>query len=624
MKIIKHQLGGIVYTPYTPKSEQTQTSSRNHEKHDNSTDEIQKAIIKVVLEQNGLPNDVNYFLNQANKLLADRQNSIYGNESYVIEDLIKIQSLATRIKHNQTAFTNAVSRLDDEDSGAEVAITNTGALYVLDENNKLKTISISSYYDNSDKYQLLTQTELLNLRENSTDLIYNSSILNDLKSTIGLKTITEFIETAISKFGKYGFEESTISYTKKDQEKIAKGFENILNGAAPDGIYKIKTTTKQEHQGYNNQTQDGLFEAAQYLWNILNPQMKNTLRAHTVAEGLDPNNSLDVYKTLIMAIQMNTTHMFTREFDSNFDASASKTVSEGANSGGASKEIPETWGHAVQMNFGAEYINGTVLEGANIKFNFPAYHWGNIQDSDKKQVPSITTAEETIRNLQSHGIVDTRSIAYFGNLPLTQHAANLIYVDNKEGGSVVYLPVDRNHNIDFNMLDKMTKVQQYIVKNNIVEETAQKRIWEQQGFNYDSQYKTGVPKGYTLARYWAQVAGVSAGEDPYDESSLKDSKYINNVDISQIESYEDSYNSRLDIKKSKATRDTCYPVGDGYQSMIFIPLNYNENEALLAGGTGYVNRTNMAEIAANQQAAAWDYNTGMPHRVNGQNIDSLD
>ena len=104
MKIRKHQLGGVAYTPYIRESgagTTTSASPKSNKSEKDAGDEIQKAIIKVLLENKGLPNDVNYFLNKANALMMTATD-IYGNEQYVMSDLIKLQSLANNIHHKDS------------------------------------------------------------------------------------------------------------------------------------------------------------------------------------------------------------------------------------------------------------------------------------------------------------------------------------------------------------------------------------------------------------------------------------------------------------------------------------------------------------------------------------------
>lgn len=622
MKIKKHQLGGVAYTPYIRESgagTTTSASPKSSKSEKDAGDEIQKAIIKVLLENKGLPNDVNYFLNKANALMMN-STDIYGNENYIMSDLIKLQSLANNIHHNQTAHTDAVTRLETENSGSEVAITNNGGLYVLDENQKLKTISINSYYENSDKYQLITQEDLLNLREHSPELIYNTSILHDLKSTVGLKTIVEYIQASIEKFGTHTNESKSVQYTEKEQGRIEQGFNDILGGVSPDGIYKVSTHSKISHQGYDSDTNEGLLEAAQYLWNTLNPQMKQTLRAQTVAEGLDPNNALDVYRTLIWAVQENTDHTHLYDLDVDYDSAATTAKRERESATSSEKTVPESWGHAVQMNYGTPMDTGMVLEGANIKYNFQSYSWGGVPEADGKTMLAYNTANETITNLQQQGIFNPNATAYFGDLPLTDSAANLIYVNNK-GGRTMYLPV-KDNNIDWNMLLKMGKMQDIIISRNVTDEQKIAQFWSDNGFDYDPNTKSAVPRGYTLGKYWVQQASVAASDDPYDESLLEDSKFITPMDNGDFENIEEFYN-----QQHKTNRDTIYPAGDAYQSMVFIPMNYNENESRVMGGMAVAEKVPSSHIAAQMDALSrsggWNYNTGSPNHAIGYTRDSL-
>lgn len=621
MQIKKHQLGGIAYTPYIRESgaQTSSASPKSGKAQKDEGDEIQKAIIKVLLENKGLPNDVNYFLSKANALMMNSVD-IYGNENYVMSDLIKLQSLANDIHHNQTAHTDAVSRLETENSGSEVAITNRGWLYVLDEDQKLKTISINSYYENTDKYELITQTDLLNLREHSPDLTYNTSILHDLKTTVGLKTIVEYIQASIEKFGTNTVEDKSVQYTEKEQGRIEQGFEQILGGVSPDGIYKISSSAKVSHQGYDNTNNEGLLEAAEYLWSTLNSQMRQTLRAQTVAEGLNPNNALDVYRTLIWAIQENTDHEFTYDFDIDYD-SAATTAKHGGGSGssGSEKTVNESWGHAVQMDYGTPVNSGMVLEGANIKYNYASYSWGGVPNSDGEMF-SYNTANETISNLQQQGIYDPNAKAYFGNLPITDSSANLIYVNNK-GGRVMYIPVKGNE-IDWETLLFMGKVQDSIISLNVTDEASIARIWADNGFEYNPETHAATPVGYTLRKYWVQQASVAASDDPYDEELLEESKFITSMNRTDFENIEEAYN-----QEHKTDRDTIYPAGDAYKSMVFIPMNYNENESRIMGGMAVAEKVPSSHIAAQQDAlvrsGGWNLDYGTPRHAIGYTMDSL-
>ena len=193
MKIKRYQTGGIYYTPFSRDSiAQQESQNTPSTTTDNKKEElIQKEIINV-LKENGLPNDVDYFLSKANTFLRKSQNlgSLFGGNqetSYDMSDLIRIQSLANRIKHNNSLYQQASKQINDEGAGSEVAITNTGSMYVFDNDNGVKIVSLDTYYENPDKYRILTNSELIRLREEQPELAYNSDILTDLSNTVGMQ-----------------------------------------------------------------------------------------------------------------------------------------------------------------------------------------------------------------------------------------------------------------------------------------------------------------------------------------------------------------------------------------------------------------------------------------------------
>jgi hypothetical protein len=49
-------------------------------------------------------------------------------------------------------------------------LTNDGGMYVMDEDRNIKAISAQNYHENRDKYQLLTNSQLMHLREQDSDL----------------------------------------------------------------------------------------------------------------------------------------------------------------------------------------------------------------------------------------------------------------------------------------------------------------------------------------------------------------------------------------------------------------------------------------------------------------------
>jgi hypothetical protein len=94
------------------------------------------------------------------------------------------------------------------------------------------------------------------------------------------------------------------------------------------------------------------------------------------------------------------------------------------------------------------------------------------------------------------------------------------------------------------------------------------------------------------------------------------------MDNGDFENIEEFYN-----QQHKTNRDTIYPAGDAYQSMVFIPMNYNENESRVMGGMAVAEKVPSSHIAAQMDALSrsggWNYNTGSPNHAIGYTRDSL-
>lgn len=475
MKIKRYQSGGIYYTPFFRDSvaQQSQTTSSTT-KEDKEDQLIQKEII-TVLKENGLQNDVDYFLSKANSLL-NKTKSLFGDSqsSYDMSDLIRVVSLGNRVRRNFETYNSALTQITKEGAGSDIALSNEGGLYAYDKSGKLQVISATKYHENSNDYSLLTNTDLLKLRESQPELAYNSSILTDMTNVVGMQSIVNYIKGTISAFGTNKETKSNIRFTEKKRNQIEKGLEQILGGTSPDGIYKINEKSTISDQGYGSGEE--LVAAVDYLYNTLNSNMKNVLRANAAAQGLNPNSAKDVQKLLIMAVQEHTDH--SREYDPSvtYEATMSKNMGKGNGNEGSTSLTPDTWGHMITQNRGIPTTHSFVMKAGNVSVNLPAYSFNTIRDMQNKEVDSITSLGETLQNLSHHGVRDSHRQAYFGGLPLDITAANSVLIDNSRGAQVTFMPVDTNGNVDFLMFQQMTEIQEKITSKRITDPMQKKQI----------------------------------------------------------------------------------------------------------------------------------------------------
>lgn len=305
-----NQGGGIIFTPFSTYQQQTVD---NRAKKEEKKDIIKEEIVHT-LRESGLPSDVDNFLAKASKYLNDTTTTFFsdGSSDYKMADLIRLRSLANKIKHSSALHKTAVSQLTKEGAGSELALTNTGGVYVRDSKGNIKVVSASDLYSKSNKYSLLTNADLINLRERDPELANQDSILTDLANTVGMKSINDYVKGIIASFGKETTKDSSQYFTAKEKDKIQKGFEQIL-GMAPDGSYKIDESIESMHQGFNSA--ESLQAAVNYIYRSLPRNMRNVLRANVAAENRDPNDINNLLDYVKSAVLEHTTHNIKKDMN---------------------------------------------------------------------------------------------------------------------------------------------------------------------------------------------------------------------------------------------------------------------------------------------------------------------
>ena len=446
MKVKRYQTGGIYYTPFSRDSiiqQESQSAKSTTTKEDKEEQLIQKELINV-LKENGLPNDVDYFLSKADTFLRKSQDlgSLFGtgkSVSYDMSDLIRLQSLANRIKHNNELYTKATEQIIKEGSGSEAAITNTGNLYVVSENEGIQTISLNTYHKEPNKYRVLTNSELIQLREQQPELAYNGTILTDLSNTVGMKSIVDYVKATIGAFGTNKSSNQLDRYTSKQKGQIEKGFEQLLGFDTPDGIYKVTGSTTESDQGYNDKK--SLDAAVNYLYRTLPSNMKNVLRANAAAEGLDPNNANDVQNLLAMAVVEHTNH--TRETKQELDFDSAATKEAGGGSSSKDKTVKQSYLEMVATGSVTE-PTPVVIASSNSRGGLEmfAQQYGYPIDESGKQV-GRGTLRDVLDKSQIGQIIDKNSIS-FGDKSLTDNELDLVVYDGSSTLNRAWLPIDQN------------------------------------------------------------------------------------------------------------------------------------------------------------------------------------
>lgn len=570
-----YQSGGVVsYTPFIPTSgTATTSSSGSTAKQDKITGTLQKEIVDV-LKENGIQSDVDTFLSQANAFLNKSQHlssmSLFGGSSddYSMTDLVQVLSMANRVKQNKAQYDTATDRLKTQDAWNEVAVSSDGKLYVYSEEG-LRTVSADEFHKNRDKYQALTNSQVLGLREQDSNLAFNSNVLRDMSGALGLKTITTQLMDTVSKFGTM----SRTEYTKNTGDAISQSAWDgmqILLGEGPQGYYKA--TTKSEKENVQS--------ALRYLWSSLGTDGQARLRAETAVNGGDP--SRNQYDLLLQTIEHHTD--FEQSVD--FDKTATEYDPDGDGKGNKPEDALTEGTLAMEVARGnltetTAYMSPVAQRVSDkAMMAFKAWNAGQLQDR-QGDVLHANNLQDLLPNVEQAKAADTSTIVFGNQVLSSQDAAGIVW-DGRSLATRVALPkkyVNGKQVPDFDLMTKLNELNAWVSDNpGVTSLEVQSKMKElaSEGIYFDSDTKryTISPErmGFFLsfAAYGSDdLLDITDASKPFlQKLSRKDGKQLK----SQFNNYV-QFGKAIPGKKEKQKNNfESSEAGDFYYGNIYIPI----------------------------------------------------
>lgn len=410
--IEKKQSGGIIYTPFVPSnlSEAESSSSSSSSSDEGKIGDIQKEILDV-LQENGLPSDVDAFMQSANRFL--RRAEATGNWS--MADFTRIQSLANRVAHNKTLYDAAAKHLTETGNWNEVALNDKGQMYVINKDSKVITIDPGEYYKNRNQYQALTNNDILEFRSNVSP--FDSSVLNSMSGSTGVNDIVEYVKGITLDLGT----RSISGYTKQEAENMEEMIQ-VLTSGGPAGYYKFK----KEIQVDGSSAQ----QALNYLYNSLPNNMKQLLRAKAAAEGQNPNESP------ILLMQILANHV-DESYDVSFDSAATKSAGIGVDNTTTKEDTYLE--HIVTGNTLGKYEDFRITPmGSKISLNAVGQNGGPLIDRQGDRVDQ-NNLRELLKSTYAFQTVDTNSVTFGSQIVSPEDYDKLVW-DNSSQITRIFLP----------------------------------------------------------------------------------------------------------------------------------------------------------------------------------------
>lgn len=260
-------------------------------KIDNSQKQLKDIIGQMVGK--GLTNEVNYFAEQVGNIFAD--TDLLG-QPISVRQYTGLVSRLNKIQNNKQIFDQAKEHALSKGTLSEAAIDYSGNLFAQNSNGELVMITPDQYSESREEYRVLTNNDLLTLRNNSKAYIFDNSLSQTVAGSLNINDISKRIEEIVKSIG-VEKQSSDYYFDKARANQLEKGLQAIVSeklNVAPDGTFKLTEEVATQRKNANL--------ALNYIWNNLDQQSRNTLIARAAINNTgDPReNAIESIKNILI------------------------------------------------------------------------------------------------------------------------------------------------------------------------------------------------------------------------------------------------------------------------------------------------------------------------------------
>lgn len=595
MKVIpKFDNGGyVIYQPMVqPLKIEPPTNDKSQLQANSSKSNTleQKDLLDLLKTVDGLPNDMDAIAKNAINLLNSSSLNTSDLSTNYISNILSIKTAAFSKKEYDKSF-NLVSKNGGLN---EIAITESGKMLVQDIQGNTKQISIREYFKNHQRYNPLTNSNLLYLRAHDPRYTGANGILNIVNNGVGMDTVDKQIR---SRMGHLGTNTQSIEgYMVKQGPQVQKGMsllqqmsaqEFANTGMTLDGLYKTKQITKEQMTAIN--------AALTYIYKSL-PTNSQTLLQYKSRNINDPEKgAVQLIYSMLMS-QATNSNDYTVNFEGTLEqvlAAKGKNSSKGddddSNTDGNIKTGPY---YNMSRMIGGSDFDLSINKGTNSEMRIKGKNYSSIPDSSGKPVE-----QTSIRDLLSRGfagvVSDMNGITFGDKLVPSTNLEDIMYDGN--GGTMAVLPakiVNGHKVVDLDILDEWEKATSELRSKGIksvLDKNHQDEIVKVL-FDHGLQDYVNLTSGEVNLDALGQFMILDGYYvDNNDKPLLETSTFVTHLsdpDDAVIETIEralstdnDKSNYKIDAKSIMFGHDN-----EIYQGSIYIPITNNQLQALTADG----------------------------------------
>lgn len=609
MKVIpKLQDGGFMslFTQYTPVQSPAPSQSargsasreeRGSEREESTKGKLtEKDLFELVSKVDGLPNDTRALVSSLQNMFQMQQitgtSDVSDLASTYLSNLYQIKMAS----YNKKEYDKAYTEVTKNGGLNEYAITASGQVIVMDEDDNLKQISVAELLKGTSKYRPLTNSNLLYLRAYQPEYINNNQILNTVANGIGMEQVDKMIREKLSSLGTS--ETVRSGYSVKADSYIAQGL-NVLSqvesaavagqtGMTLDGMYKNKIITKDQKQQAE--------AALQYIYNTL-PDNAKTLLSIKAGNASNPQAGAQAVILQLITSRMSQTNSSETTWEGTLEqvtkSGKGKSGSGSGDDGLGSDDIKTAPYYNMSRMIGGNPTSLSINKGTNYQMDVDGINYPSIPGFDGKPIGKTSLENLLVSGLQ--GVVTDKNAITFGNVVLSSNDFENVMYDGT-GGAMAILPTKLSNTgrkvVDLEALDRWEAANKQLrdmgIKS-IYDSDHQQEIVQ---VLYQNQLEklVNVSSGsldYSALGQFMIVDGYAV--DHSSKNTFKDSSFVTKVDETsdEIPMIERALSTDKDQSNYKIDVDNWYDWNGHntvYKGSIYIPITSNQLQALTASG----------------------------------------
>ena len=596
----KYQAGGglpfVGFTPVFATSEAGAPKTTKEDKKEKD-DLTSKDVLELLKDMDGLPSDMALIVNSLKNFeLQDQMDPLgLASSSNIASRYISLINKIKVAKFNREEYNQAFNQLKGNGGLNELAVTSEGMLIGTNKEGDFKYFSpndVNNKEHAKEGYSLLTNSNLLFMRANSTDAAFNHQLTTQAQNGIGMEVITENINKIIQGLG--SSKESEEGFVKMGSKgQIKEGLKYLQKVAAEVGDNSINqnmSVADYYQAGYLTEDQAKQAEIAlQYIFKALPANAQALLQV----KGGSSKGAEAIVRALV------TSRTST---DVQFKATPKKMTKSSSSSGdsdGVDKlklspvqmmQVGYTDHQVVTLQKGTKYatmVNAQVLP---------------ITDTNK-QLLGVTTLDKVAESTFG-GALDMNNVT-MGSQLIDPHALQNVQIDSTNL-YVMNLPIDKSSpdgtiKPDLSWMSKIEEIDQVIRSQNITDVKQINALYQEAGLpvlmndngelNIKDYCKFGVLNGHALNSAFKDL-------DLLDNTvnEIDDEDQINN--ILSILNKGRGEKDRIDFDSSSWADKIFGTDHDSvYEGTIYIPVRTNAFTGMIGGGQ-YPDTETAAEVEA--------------------------